>query len=199
MLEVIDMNRSISQVKTERDLPPHLAFEEFKQIYYGIDNPLDKILCALLWETGGRISDVLNLRWKHIDIDKRMIQLYVDKRDITIQIPITDFLSSDIKTHKMYNNPLNDALIFASNSKRFGRWTRQAVDKKIKIWGKKLGKNLHAHMWRHGIAIYLLAQGVNIKVISARLGHSNVFTTMNYYMVITPELQRELTKHIPMR
>lgn len=195
--ELIEYNKSLIQVKTERDLPSHLTFEEFRKIYYDLPRK-DQVLCALLWETGGRISDVLNLKWKDIDLDKQMVSLFVDKRDITIHIPFQEALKSDLKNLMIDAKPKKDDFLFPSKSV-LGRLTRQAVDRKIKKWGKKIGKSLHAHMWRHGIAIHLLANGVNIKVISARLGHANVFTTMNYYLVVTPELQRDLTKHVPMR
>ena len=33
----------------------------------------------------------------------------------------------------------------------------------------------------------------------ATLGHSSVFTTMNSYLVVTPELQRQMIEHVPMR
>ena len=46
-------------------------------------------------------------------------------------------------------------------------------------------------MFRHGLAIYLLENNVPIPIISARLGHSSVLTTMRYYLVITPEVQRQ--------
>ena len=195
--ELIEYNKSLIRVKTERDLPPHITFEEFKRIYYDLSGR-DQLLCGLLWETGGRISDVLNLKWKDIDLDAKIIRLFVDKRDITITIPFQEALKSDLRNWMIAVKPPKDGWLFPSKP-RDGRITRQAVDRKIKKWGAKLGKSLHAHMWRHGIAIHLLANGVNIKVISARLGHANVFTTMNYYLVVTPELQRDLTKHVPMR
>ena len=60
--------------------------------------------------------------------------------------------------------------------------------------------DLHPHMLRHGLAIYLgIYQGVPWNVVAARLGHANPFITVNTYMVITPELQRQMTAHVPMR
>ena len=35
--------------------------------------------------------------------------------------------------------------------------------------------------------------------VAQKYPHSNVFTTMNNYLVITPELQRQMTEHVPMR
>lgn len=195
--QLVPYAKSQVQVKTELDLPGHLSFEDYKTIRYGLSGR-DQLLCSLLWETGGRISDVLNLRWQDINMGTMTILMYIDKRDVTITIPVGQELISDIKNYKIYVKPNQDDFIFKSDSS-LGRLTRQAVDKKVKKWGRPLNLRLHAHMWRHGLAIHLLSNGVNIKAIAARLGHSNVFTTMNSYLVITPEIQRQMIEHVPMR
>ena len=56
--------------------------------------------------------------------------------------------------------------------------------------------SLHPHMFRHGLAIYLLQHGVSDKIIARRLGHSSAVTTIKYYMVITPEIERDALKGI---
>ena len=73
---------------------------------------------------------------------------------------------------------------------------RQTAWKKVKCYGNKIGLNLHPHMFRHGLAIYLLLKGVPIQVIARRLGHKNAMTTLQYYVVITPEIEREALKGI---
>ena len=68
--------------------------------------------------------------------------------------------------------------------------------KMVKGYGNKIDLSLHPHMFRHGLAIYLLQHGVSDKIIARRLGHSNALTTIKYYMVITPEIEREALKGI---
>jgi len=72
----------------------------------------------------------------------------------------------------------------------------QTAWKKIKRYGNKIGIKLHPHMFRHGLAIYLLMKGVPIQIIARRLGHRNAMTTLHYYVVITPEIEREALKGI---
>jgi integrase/recombinase XerD len=198
MTNIINYSKANIQVRTEQDLPPHITFDEFKKIYYSLSGK-DQLLCGLMWETGGRISDVLNLRWKDIDFDTKIINMYVDKRDLWLNIPVSDMIISDLKNHYLIDKPEYTEFIFSSNKSKTGHLTRYGARYKVKQWEQAIGRPLHPHMWRHGLAIHLLAHGVNIKVIAARLGHSSVFTTMNSYLVVTPELQRQMIEHVPMR
>lgn len=212
MNSLIERNQN-ALVKTERDLPPHITFEQFKKIYNNLAGDLhDQILCGLLWELGGRINDIMNLRWKDINLDTKKIKLFVDKIDNTITLTFEEALKSDLKNYMMFVKPSTDDFIFPSNSKS-GHVSRNAAYEKVKRWGQKfLGMpfkppgNLHPHMFRHGLAIYLLYNAnipgnleSRLHTIAARLGHKNTNITMKYYLVITPELQAWALKDVPMR
>ena len=216
-----DMAKSL-QVKTENDLPQHITYDQFKTVYDNLTN-LDQILWGLLWETGGRITAVLSIRWIDIDLNAKEIKLLVQKkkRHTTIRIPLSNVVLSLIRNYLALAKPDVETYIFSSKSK-VGRLTRQAISNKlVEIGRTQLGfsgkvlrskdkivkgrivsnvkrDDLHPHMFRHGLAIYLLSRGVPLQVIAARLGHSNLFITQKSYLVITPEIQRQLTAHIPM-
>lgn len=85
---------------------------------------------------------------------------------------------------------------FNINNGRLFKMDRQTTWKKIKGYGNKIRLNLHLHMFRHGLAIYLLLKGVPIQIIARRLGHKNALTTLQYYVVITPEIERQALKGI---
>ena len=216
-----DMAKSL-QVQTENDLPQHITYDQFKTVYDNLTN-LDQILWGLLWETGGRITAVLSIRWIDIDLNAKEIKLLVQKkkRHTTIRIPLSNVVLSLIRNYLALAKPDVETYIFSSKSK-VGRLTRQAISNKlVEIGRTQLGfsgkvlrskdkivkgrivsnvkrDDLHPHMFRHGLAIYLLSRGVPLQVIAARLGHSNLFITQKSYLVITPEIQRQLTAHIPM-
>ena len=216
-----DMAKSL-QVKTENDLPQHITYDQFKTVYDNLTN-LDQILWGLLWETGGRITAVLSIRWIDIDLNAKEIKLLVQKkkRHTTIRIPLSNVVLSLIRNYLALAKPDVETYIFSSKSK-VGRLTRQAISNKlVEIGRTQLGfsgkvlrskdkivkgrivsnvkrDDLHPHMLRHGLAIYLLSRGVPLQVIAARLGHSKLFITQKSYLVITPEIQRQLTAHIPM-
>jgi len=200
-----DMAKSL-QVKNENDLPPHVTFEQFQKVYNNLSG-LDQILWGLLWETGGRITAVLSLRWIDLDVNAKEIKLLVQKkkRHTTIRIPLSNAMLNDLRNYMIYIKPDASDYIFKTDiykreKSKIGRLTRQGAHDKIRKWGElNLTMRIHPHMMRHGLAIYLLSQGVPIPAISRRLGHSNVFITQKSYLVITPEVDRQLTAHVPMR
>lgn len=193
-------------VKNENDLPPHITFEQFKKVYDNITG-IDQILWGLLWETGGRITAVLSIRWIDIDINAKELKLLIQKKKkhTTIRIPLSNAMLNDLRNYMIYIKPDSKDYIFKTDlykreKARIGRLTRQGAYDKIQKWSKEyLNMPVHPHMLRHGLAIYLLSQGVPMPAISRRLGHSNVFITQKSYLVITPEIDRQLTAHIPMR
>jgi integrase/recombinase XerD len=207
MSSIIPFDQAKSlQVKNENDLPPHVTFEQFQRVYNNLTG-IDQVLWGLLWETGGRITAVLSLRWIDIDINGRELKLLVQKKKkiTTIRIPLSNAMLNDLRNYMIYVKPDSQDYLFNTNQykrekSKVGRLTRQGAYDKINKWGKKyLNISIHPHMMRHGLAVYLLSQNVPIPIISRRLGHSNVFITQKSYLVITPEIDRRLTENIPMR
>lgn len=200
-----DLGKSL-QVKNENDLPKHITFEQFQKIYNELHG-LDQIMWGMLWETGGRISAVLSTCWKDVDFNSKLLTLLVQKKKkvTTIKIPLSNAMMNDLRNYQSFVKPTPDDYLFSTSmynrmQSQIGRLTRQGAWDKIRGWGiKYLGSKIHPHMLRHGLAIYLLSQNVPLVTIAARLGHSNVFITQSAYLVITPELQRQMTAHVPMR
>ncbi len=200
-----DLTKSI-HVRNENNLPRHITFEQFKKVYDNLSG-LDQILWGLLWETGGRISAVLSIRWIDIDINAKELKLLVQKKKIhtTIKIPLSNAMLNDLRNYMIYIKPESNDFIFKTDlykreKSKVGRLTRQGAYDKIQKWGNDyLCLQIHPHMLRHGLAIYLLSQNVPLVSISRRLGHSNVFITQKSYLVITSELDRQFTAHVPMR
>lgn len=206
MTNIIPYEYSAIKVKNENDLPYHVTFEQFKMVYKELVG-LDKLLWGLLWETGGRITAVLSIRWADINFIQKEMRLLVQKKKLptTIKIPLSDDVISDLKNYIAFVKPDIEDYVFKTDlyhrmKSSIGRLTRQGAYNKIKSWGKAyLSINIHPHMLRHGLAIYLLSKNVPIPIISARLGHSNIFITQKNYLVITSDLQRQMTAHVPMR
>lgn len=200
-----DIGRT-AQIKNENDLPKHITFEQFQKIYNELKG-ISQIMWGLLWETGGRITAVLSTKWDDINYNSKELTLLVQKKKkvTTIKIPLSNAMINDLRNYQLYIKPEPNDFIFDTtkyNRERSGsgRLTRQGAWGQVNGWGRKwLKTSIHPHMLRHGLAIYLLGQNVPIPVIAARLGHSNAYITQSAYLVITPELQRQMMAHVPMR
>jgi len=210
---LLEYNKSLTTIKSESDLPPHITFEQYKALrnHPEIRTQADRMLITLLWETGGRVSDVLSFRWKNFEGLNSMepnLRFVIKKTQKPINIPISPELSTDLRQWKQLVNPESEEHFLFPGKSMLGRdtfmfihETRQNIHKKMKVWGKLINlPNLHAHMFRHGLIVYLfLVQGLHYKIIAARTGHSNPMMILNTYSVVTNQIQREALKNIPMR
>ncbi|MEW6069884.1 MAG: site-specific integrase [Candidatus Thermoplasmatota archaeon] len=194
-----------TQLKKISELPPHISYEEFNLMLKAVDSfyaaknktkhrnfmrDRDKLFLSLLWETGGRVSDVCALSIKDFDFKNRILNLYMKKRRRVNKITLGDRCMYEVSEY-LRNYHQEDKLFDIS---RIRAW------KLIKRYAEIAGiEDVHPHKFRHGLAIYLLQQGVPIPVISARLGHSSVYITMQLYMKVTPEIQRRFLERVPMR
>ena len=193
------------QLKNITELPPHITYEEFNAMMQAVDKYFnqkketekrdyhrdrDKLMLSLMWETGGRIDDICQLKTTDFDFKKRELNLYMRKRKRNNVVTLSDRMLFEISEY-LRNWQIKDRLFDL---------TRQRAWQLIKKYSRIAGiDDVHPHKFRHGLAIYLLQQGVPIPVISARLGHSSVYITMQLYMKVTPEVQRHFMNNVPMR
>lgn len=203
---LVEFNKNLTTIKSESDLPPHITFEQYKALrnHPAIKTQADRMLITLLWETAGRVSDVLSFRWKNfegLNTTDPTLRFIVQKTQRPLPIPISPELAADLRQWKHIVNPDTDDKPLFTGKSSLGHETRQNVHKKMKVWGQLIGlPNLHAHMFRHGLIVYLfLVQGLHYKIIAARTGHSNPMMILNTYSVVTNQIQRDALRNIPMR
>jgi len=137
------------------------------------DTICDKALIAILWNTGHRISEVLNLTRDDIWYDDKWLffRLSVGKRRTefihTIKIPrramFVDYIIDYVST-------IDTGLLFD--------FTRQYVDLKL----KKLNPNASAHKFRHSLATRLAEKGANRYQLDAFFGWSSKGNTSGIYV-----------------
>jgi integrase len=167
--------------------------------------------------TGMRQGEILGLRWKDIDFDKGV--LYVRQtlsrdgktlltgaktKSSLRTIRLSDNTLEALKEHKNKISKIKEELgdsyqdyglvvctrigtpIYPRNLRRtLNRLIERAKVPKIRF-----------HDLRHTHATLLLSQGVNVKVISERLGHSNIKITLDTYSHVLPTMQEEAIKTI---
>jgi integrase/recombinase XerD len=198
-------------LKEETD---HLTLDEFRRLLTAVETKYNdlqrksirnlfikernKLLFEVMWLTGGRISDILSIRAEDIDFDTRTIKFYVQKRKkwhrLSIDSDIALRISNYLRTYRV------TGFIF----KGFGKDKNKVISRQhVHTMLKELSdiaeiRPVHAHLFRHGLATFLLSRGVPMEVISYRLAHSSTRITADYYARITPDIERDLIKmHVP--
>ncbi|MDP7977748.1 site-specific integrase [Bacillus multifaciens] len=166
--------------------------------------------------TGMRLGEILGLRWKDIDMTNNLIyvkQTLTETRELkygaknrssirTIHFP--NILLEELKSHRQFidhekskvGNEYTDLdLVLPS---KYGKPLDQRnIRRAFHHLTEKLGlPKIRFHDLRHTHPTLLIQQNVNVKLISERLGHSDIGTTLNTYSHVLPDIQRSVAEKL---
>lgn len=168
--------------------------EEFKKFIEFNDKPISALAFKILFWTGMRSGELMALTFKDIDLINKAININktytrLNGKDIVSQpktpkskrkIAISDSLCEDIKEYKnkLYDIKENDRIFHFT--KFFLKHEMQRVCKKSGV------KEIRIHDLRHSHASLLIELGFTPLLISERLGHEKVQTTLDTYSHLYP-------------
>ena len=196
---------SIKQPKLGKHLPTYLTIEEVdKLLDIKIETPFDarnKAILELMYATGLRISEVVNLEFNNIDAEECIVRVMgkgSKERIVPINDTALDALNTYIKEYRpnmLIGNVHN--YIFVNNHGKM--MTRQGVFKMIKSECQKKGidKNISPHTLRHTFATHLLENGADLRIIQELLGHSDISTTQIYTHLTNKKLHEDYLEYFP--
>lgn len=138
----------------------------------------DKLILTLLYSTGLRVSELVNLIIKDIDFDERtmLIRGKGDKdRVVLFDRNAKALILKYLNLRKQENK-------YLFVNKQGNPLTPRYIQLMIKEYGEKAGikKKVTPHVLRHSYATHLLKNGVDIRVIQQLLGHASLSTTQIY-------------------
>lgn len=189
-----------------------------------VDYPHWQIIIKLAISSGMRRSELFGLEFKHIDLDNKIIHIrqaltYTKEFGFKIQeikkgsrsarqrdVSLPETLIEPIRllrlkrrkerlaSKELWRDGKYDLLLCHPNGKPYlpdamGSWWRNFI--------KRHGlKYINIHALRHTSATLLINEGVHPKVISKRLGHSSIKTTMNVYGHVLQKADKSATEKI---
>ena len=174
----------IKFAKTTSKLPVVLSRQEIERIIGKISNQKHKMIIALAYGCGLRVSEVINLKIKDLDINELIIHIKGAKGDkdrITIfpekfKINIANLITG---------RGINEYVFVSQMGGKLTERTAQIVfERGLKAAGIK--KDATFHSLRHSFATHLLENGIDIRYIQELLGHANIRTTQIYTKVTNP-------------
>ena len=169
--------------------------DQFKKFLSIIKSEEVKIAFEILFFTGIRIGELLALTFEDINYDENLIQIdktlsRIKKRDIITKpktfSSIRKILCSDILMEKIKN--FENSILDVEKKSRVIQLKKSALERYLVYYTPRLKLDrLRIHDLRHSHTSFLLHKNVNIVVISKRLGHKNVKTTLDTYSHFLPE------------
>ena len=177
----------IRQPKKTKKIPVVLSREEVAEIIGAIANPKHRLIIAVAYGAGLRVSEVVRLKVADIDLPELtlVVRQGKGKKDRLTVLPqkIGPELASLISGQEISD------YVFASE--RGGRLTAASAQKIFYAALKKTGikKSASFHSLRHSFATHLLENGVDIRYVQVLLGHQNIRTTQIYTQVTNPRLK----------
>ena len=189
-IKVIETNKAsyINVPKFEKELPNVINRDDLNNLRHVINTEKitgirDRLIIELLYSSGLRSIELINLSEFMIDIEEREIRVVGkgDKERIT-------FFSENAKKwlikyieekKKQYANYTREVLIVNSKGKKL---TTRSLRRLISAHAHEAGiqKEITPHVFRHSFAMELLNNGVDIRYLQELLGHSSIAATQVY-------------------
>jgi integrase/recombinase XerD len=174
--------KKIPYAQKPKKQPVILSLEEVCSFIKTLINLKHRVLVMLVYSTGLRISEVLNLRVCDIDAKRMMIRVQQGKGQKDRYVPLSPTLLQWLRAYWKAARPAS--YLFPGRVPGMPL-TREGVHKAIACARKAAGisKSINPRMLRHSFATHLLESGANIRIIQALLGHRSLNTTAIYTTV----------------
>lgn len=153
------------------------------------------VMLKLMLDTGIRLSETTNLRWKDIDLmtGKVMVREGKGSKDRTLWIGEND-LELLRKWRERQQKDVNTSCDFVFTTLDGEPLQNRYIQTMVKRLSAKAGinKNVSPHTLRHTFATDLYRETKNIRLVQKALGHSDLSTTMIYTHIVDDELENAL-------
>lgn len=161
----------------------------------------DLTLLATLYDTGARVSELINLKVRDIKFDNFTTTVKLIGKGNKIRIvPIIGNTAGLIRNYIEENDLISksDNYLFVNNLKKpLTQPGIKYIIEKYRLLAENestiMPKNIHPHMFRHSKAMHLLEAGVNYIYIRDFLGHSDIKTTEIYARISVEQKKKALS------
>lgn len=200
-----DPTENIQLPKVKRRLPNVLTVDEVLSILKSTkpeDKPIGykdyraRAMFELLYATGVRISELLNLRLQEISLSQGFIRVF-GKRGKERLIPLGKPAQKAIKEYLTYarkslltKGRTSEYLFLNVRGKKLSRMGFFKILREY-LTRAKITKRITPHTFRHTFATHLLEGGADLRAVQEMLGHSDISTTQIY-----TRLDREYLKEV---
>ena len=183
-----DPAKDLKAPKIEKRLPEILTMDEVVRLLEqpGSETPKeirDKAMLELLYATGIRVSELINLKVDDVNIKMCYIMCKDSNKERVIPFghKAKDALQKYMKSSRetMINDKHSKVLFVNCSGTPM---SRQGFWKLIKFYAKRAGisRDITPHTLRHSFAAHLVENGADLRAVQEMLGHSDISTTQIY-------------------
>ena len=194
----------IERPKIRKTLPKTLSIEDIDKL---LDIPLNttfdyrnKAMLELMYGTGLRVSEIVNLTVTNIDLTNCLIRI-MGKGKKEREVPLGEYAIHYLnlylaKRKEMLKGISCDKLFLNNHGKGM---TRQGFFKNLKTILKEKGLNpeISPHTLRHSFATHLINRGADLRSIQEMLGHADISTTKIYTRISDEKVKENYNKYHP--
>jgi integrase/recombinase XerD len=159
--------------KREKRLPKVISRQDIIKMINSTSNLKHRLVIQVLYSSGMRLSELLNLKRADLDFDTSTIRINKGKGKKDRIALLADTLKTDLLKY-LSKTEFKTNYLFEG---RKGRYSTKSIQLILK---KSLDKAVSPHMLRHSFATHLFEQGIDIYAIKSLLGHGSVKTTQIY-------------------
>jgi integrase/recombinase XerC len=185
-----DPTYKVKSLKTPKRLPEFVQEEAIQQILEEwvyeptFEGQRDKMVMEFLYLTGVRLSELLELQWKDINLSQKTVKV-LGKRKKERIIPITNVLFQNIISYKKVFEErfsiVNESDYFIVNNKKEQSYPMKiyrVVKHYLDLFAQTTKRS--PHLLRHTFATHLLNKGADLNAVKDLLGHANLAATQVY-------------------
>ena len=187
--------KRIHKIKTKKVVKNTISDEAIEKLRDGCKTTRDKAIIDLLYSTGMRVGELVNLNIDDIDLEGRECVVYGkgDKErrvyfDAKSKVHLKEYIDS-----RADDNPA----LFVTLNAPFKRLKISGVEIRLRELGRELKvERIHPHKFRRTMATRAIDKGMPIEQVQKILGHSQIDTTMQYAMVNQNNVKASHQKYI---
>lgn len=196
-IEFPKLTKKLPEVLTLKELDKLLAEKNF----IGLIGKRDQAIIELLYATGIRVTELINLKRNDINLDHQLLKC-IGKGNKERWIPFTERVQKVLLDYlqtirpKFKKRKETDRLFLNNHGQPI---SRQSIFYLVKKYAQESGirKNVTPHTLRHTLATHLIENGADLRTVQEMLGHSDISTTQIYTHVSRKWIKDEYFKAFP--
>ncbi|MDP3733695.1 MAG: tyrosine-type recombinase/integrase [Nanoarchaeota archaeon] len=183
----------ISFQKKEQRIKQIASVDEIQRMHFALKNPKHKLILSLLYATGVRVSELVCIKIKDIDLERKLLCVRQGKGKKDRYTILSNAVIDEMKNY-LRTRPDKSPYLFASSGGHISPRTVEEVITQA-CTEAQIQKKITPHSLRHSFATHHMEAGTKTEYIQQMLGHTDIRTTRGYEQIVTSHLEKIKSPH----